>query len=331
MNRSITKRSLRSVGIATVLALLLGATCVAQERVNAATEAPSATPSPVKPELTTPSAQPPPSDLVIGDEDLIQIRLYDVQDFNELVRVDANGEVHVPLIGSVKVLGLTTIQAGKLIEKELKDKGYYNNPQVYVSQHEFGGSRAISVLGEVEHPGTFPVIAPRKLFDMISAAGGTTPKAGRDILISHHGNPDKVQKLTFSSDSDKQMDINVDVYPGDTIMVSKAPIVYVVGDVKLPGGFILDKSNGLTILQALALAQGSTNTSALGNSKLIRKTATGPHETQVNLKKILAGKAEDLKLEADDILFIPRSTAKATMQGMSAALQTAAGAAVYRF
>lgn len=174
-------------------------------------------------------------------------------------------------------------------------------------------------------------MAPRKLFDMISAAGGTTQKAGREILISHHGNPDKVQKLTFSADAEKQMDINVDVYPGDTIMVTKAPIVYVVGDVHLPGGFILDKSNGLSVLQALALAQGANNTAALNNSKLIHKTTDGPHETQVYLKKILAGKSEDLKLQADDILFIPRSTAKATMQGMSAALQTAAGAAVYRF
>lgn len=330
MSRSNRNSLIRSVGIAAALALLLAGVCVGQERVNAASEAPSATPGPVKPESTTQSAQPPFSDFVIGDEDLLQIKLHDVPEFNYYVRVDSNGEVSLPMVGSVKVLGLTPTQAEQVIDKVIKDKGYYNNPQIYVAQHEFGGSRGISVLGEVEHPGMFPVMAPRKLFDMISAAGGTTPKAGRDILISHRGNP-QVQKLTFSSETDKQMDINVDVYPGDTVMVTKAPIVYVVGDVKLPGGFILDKSNGLTILQAVALAQGANNTAALNNTKLIHKTPEGPHETQVYLKKILAGKAEDLKLEADDILFIPRSTAKATMQGMSAALQTAAGAAVYRF
>jgi polysaccharide export outer membrane protein len=331
MNRSSSSSSIRSMGIAALLSLLLAGVTIGQERVNAASEAPSATPSPVKPQLTTESAQQPSADLVIGDGDLLQIRLYDVPEFNHFVRVDSNGEVSLPMIGAVKVLGLTPTQAEQVIDKAIKDKGYYNNPQISVAQHEFGGSRVVSVLGEVEHPGVFPVMAPRKLFDMLSAAGGTTPKAGREILISHRGGPDKVQKLTFSSDTDKQMDINVDVYPGDTVMVTKAPIVYVVGDVHLPGGFILDKSNGLTILQALALAQGATNTSALSNGKLIHKTADGPHETQVNLKKILSGKAEDLKLEADDILFIPRSTAKATMQGMSAALQTAAGAAVYRF
>jgi len=331
MSHSSRISSFGAVGVVAMLALLLVGASVGQERVSATAEPASATPSPVKPEPATESAQQPFADLVIGDGDLLQIRLYDVPEFNYMVRVDSKGEVSLPMIGAVKVLGLTTTQAEQVIDKEIKDKGYYNNPQVSVVQHEFGGARGVSVLGEVEKPGVYPVMAPRKLFDMLSAAGGTTPKAGREILISHRGSPEKVQKLTFSSDTDKQMDINVDVYPGDTVMVTKAPIVYVVGDVKLPGGFILDKSNGLTILQALALAQGATTTSALGNGKLIRKTADGPHETQVNLKKILAGKAEDLTLEADDILFIPRSTAKATMQGMSAALQTAAGAAVYRF
>ena len=234
------------------------------------------------------------------------------------------------MIGPVKVIGLSTGQAQKVIEKELKDKGFYNNPQVSVLQQEFGG-QGISVMGEVQKPGVYPVMTQRKLFDMLSLAGGTTPKAGRDILISHRTDPGKVKKLTFSSETDRQMEANVDVFPGDTIVVTKAPIVYVVGDVRLPGGFIVDKNNGLTILQALALAQGATNTASLNSSKLIHKTADGPQETTIYLKKILAGKAKDLELEADDILFVPHSTAKGAMQGMSVALQSVAGAAIYRF
>jgi polysaccharide export outer membrane protein len=158
-----------------------------------------------------------------------------------------------------------------------------------------------------------------------------TPKAGRDILITHRTQTNNVQKVSFSTETDKQMEANVDVFPGDTIVVTKAPIVYVVGDVRLPGGFVVDKSNGLTILQALALAQGATTTAKLNSSKLIRKTGEGPKETPIYLKKILEGKEKDLKLEADDILFVPHSVGKAAMQGMSTVLQTAAGAAVYRF
>jgi polysaccharide biosynthesis/export protein len=303
---------------------------LSQDRVQPTTTTPTAS----APAVPLPAAESasgnPKAGLVIGEGDLLQISLYGVPDFNQHVRVDSSGQISLPMIGAVKVLGLSTNQVQDIIEKALKDKGYYNNPQITVLQQEFG-SQNISVLGEVTKPGVYPVLSARKLFDMISAAGGMTPKAGRDILISHRTDPDKVQKITFSSDVDKQMEANVEVFPGDTIVVQKAPIVYVVGDVHMPGGFVVDKSNGLTILQALALAQGTTSTAALDSSKLIHKTAEGPKETPIHLKKVLEGKAEDLKLQGDDILFVPHSAGKAAMQGMTAVLQTAAGASIYRF
>lgn len=303
---------------------------VCQERVTPLSNAPTTQGSVRPEEVTKAPGRNPLADLVIGQEDLLQISLYGVPDFNQRVRVDASGEVSLPMVGDVKVLGLSTKQAEQIIEKGLKDGGYYNNPEVTVLQQEFGG-QGISVMGEVTKPGVYSVLGPRKLFDMISAAGGTTPKAGRDILITHRAEPNNVQKVTFSSETDKQMEANVEVFPGDTIVVSKAPIVYVVGDVRLPGGFVVDKNTGLTILQALALAQGATSTAKLNSSKLIHATNEGPKETPVYLKKILAGDAKDLKLEADDILFVPHSTGKAAMQGMTSVLQTAAGASVYRF
>jgi protein involved in polysaccharide export with SLBB domain len=174
-------------------------------------------------------------------------------------------------------------------------------------------SHGISVLGEVNKPGVYPVLSTRKLFDMISAAGGTTPKAGCDILITHRNQPDNVQKITLSSEPANQTEANVDVFPGDTIVVTKAPMVYVLGDVRFPGGFLIDKSNGLTVLRALALAQGATSTAALNSSRLIHKTSEGLKETPIYLKKILEGKAQDVKLEPDDVLFVPHSAGKARM------------------
>ena len=329
MNGSVRIR-VRHFFLALIALLWLGGIAACQERVGSAVAAPGTVRDSVKSaEITKPTSGNPSAELLIGEGDLLQITLYGVPDFNQHVRVDSSGEISLPMIGTVKLLRLSTKQAEQIIEKDLKSGGFYNNPQVTVLQQEFG-SQGISVLGEVTKPGVYPVLTARKLFDMLSAAGGTTPKAGRDILISHRSSPD-VKKLTFSSDTDKQMDANVDVFPGDTIVVTKAPIVYVVGDVRLPGGFVVDKSNGLTILQALALAQGATTTAALNRSKLIHKTDEGPKETPIYLKKILAGKANDLKLEADDILFVPHSTGKAAIQGMQGALQAAAGAAVYRF
>ena len=329
MNGSVRIRE-RHFFLALIALLWLGEIAACQERVGSVVAAPGTVRDSVKSaEITKPTSANPSAELLIGEGDLLQITLYGVPDFNQHVRVDSSGEISLPMIGTVKLRGLSTKQAEQIIEKDLKSGGFYNNPQVTVLQQEFG-SQGISVLGEVTKPGVYPVLTARKLFDMLSAAGGTTPKAGRDILISHRSSPD-VKKLTFSSDTDKQMDANVDVFPGDTIVVTKAPIVYVVGDVRLPGGFVVDKSNGLTILQALALAQGATTTAALNRSKLIHKTDEGPTETPIYLKKILAGKANDLKLEADDILFVPHSTGKAAIQGMQGALQAAAGAAVYRF
>ena len=332
MSRSgkIRGRHLRLVLIVLVATLSYRKVAVCQERITSVSNGPTTQGSVIPQEIAKSPAQNPMADLVIGEGDLLQISLYGVPDFNQRVRVGASGEVSLPMIGDVKVLGLSTKQAEQIVEKGLKEGGYFNNPQVTVLQQEFGG-QAISVLGEVTKPGGYPVLSARKLFDMISAAGGTTPKAGRDILITHRTEPNNVQKVTFSSETDKQMEANVDVFPGDTIVVTKAPIIYVVGDVRLPGGFIVDKNNGLTILQALALAQGATSTAKLNSSKLIHTTNEGPRETPVYLKKILAGKSKDFKLEADDILFVPHSTSKAAMQGMTTVLQTAAGAAVYRF
>ena len=302
-----------------VLTTMMGLLCyqevaVSQERVGSVSGVPTADRSVLAGEVTK---SPSPSSVVlIGEGDVLEISLYGVPDFNQHVRVAA-GEVSLPLIGSVKVQGLSTKEVERIIEKALKDYGYINDPQITVLQQEFGSSQAISVLGEVTKPGVYPVLSARKLFDMISAAGGMTPKSGRDILITHRTQPNNVQKVTLPSDQDKEMAANVDVFPGDTIVVTKAPIVYVVGAVRLPGGFVIDKSNGLTVLEALALAQGATSTAKLDSSRLIHKTSEGPKETPIYLKKILEGKALDVKLEPDDILFVPHSAGKGTQPGQS--------------
>jgi polysaccharide export outer membrane protein len=278
-----------------------------------------------------PAAMNSPSDLAIGEGDLLQVSLYGVPDFNQQVRVAPSGDISLPMIGDVRVKGLTSNQVEMLIEKDLKEGGYFVNPQVTVLQKELA-TQGISVLGEVQKPGIYPALGPRKLFDMISEAGGTAPKAGREYLISHRSNPTDVRKVFLSKDEEEQMDANVEVIPGDTIVVTKAPIIYVVGDVRLPGGFVVDKGSGLTILQALALAQGATSTASLNNSKIIHKAGGSAQETPVPLKKILEGKAKDVKLQGDDILFVPHSAGKAAaMRGMEAALQAATGAAIYHF
>jgi polysaccharide biosynthesis/export protein len=330
MSSSTMRRvSLLSVGITFIMFVCQVGMMVGQDRPQPVVDASPAHDHAAE-AVATATSENANGSLLIGQGDLLQVSLYGVPEFNEHVRVDSNGEISLPMIGAVKVVGLSTERVERIIERKLKEEGYYKNPQITVLQQEFG-SQTISVLGEVTKPGVYPVLTPRKLFDMLSAAGGMTPKAGRDILITRRTQPNLVQRVSLASETEKQMQANVDVFPGDTIVVTKAPIVYVVGDVRMPGGFVVDKSNGLTILQALALAQGATSTAKLDSSKLIHKTTEGPKETAISLKKILEGKAPDLKLDADDILFVPHSASKGAVQGMTAVLATVAGAAVYRF
>ena len=156
--------------------------------------------------------------------------------------------------------------------------------------------------------------------------------AGPEIYLSHRADPRVMQTMTLSSNPKPDMQANVDVYPGDTIVVSKAGIVYVVGDVRLPGGFVLSKGKDLTVLQALALAQGPATFAALNQSKIIHKRADNTSEEPILLKKILEGKAPDPPLHADDILFVPHNGSKeATTRGLQTAVQTVAGLAIYRF
>jgi polysaccharide export outer membrane protein len=269
-------------------------------------------------------------DLLIGAGDLVEVSLYGMPDFKTDVRVNSDGEISLPMLGTVAVSDLSVEQAETLIERKLSQKGLFNDPHVTVFEKEYA-TQGISVLGEVQKPGIYPLLGSRKLFDAISAAGGTTPKAGRYALITHRNDPQhpvQVPLLTGSSDA---MQNNVVVEPGDTILVSKAGVVYVVGDVRLPGGFIMENGNDITVLKAIALAQGTSPNAALNAARLIRKSPEGPKDVPLDLKKILAAKAPDPQLQPDDVVFVPGSAAKgAAKRGAEAILQMATGIAIWR-
>jgi polysaccharide export outer membrane protein len=217
-----------------------------------------------------------------------------------------------------------------LIEKKLSQKGLFNDPHVTVFEKEYA-TQGISVLGEVQKPGIYPLLGSRNLFDVISAAGGTTPKAGRYVMITRRNNPQQTVQVPLVTSTQESMKNNVPVEPGDTIMVSKAGVVYVVGDVRQPGGFVMENGNDITVLKAIALAQGTNPNAALNSARLIRKTPEGPKDVPLPLKQILAVKAPDLPLQADDVVFVPGSAAKsAAKRGAEAILQMATGIAIWR-
>jgi polysaccharide biosynthesis/export protein len=249
------------------------------------------------------------SNVKLGIGDLIEIAVFGVPDLSTKIRISGSGDVYLPLIDYVHVADLTTDEAQELIQKRLEDGGFVRGPHVSIFVDE-SASQGVTVLGEVGRPGVYPAVGERRLFDFISAAGGLTDKAGRNLTIEHRGNPGQKVELRLSSNLVEDSQDNVEVLPGDTIVVSRAGIIYVVGDVNHPSGFLIE-DNDLSVLKALALAGGGTRTAALSKTRILRQTPTGVQEIPINLKKVLYAKAPDMPLVKGDILFIPGSAGKA--------------------
>ena len=267
------------------------------------------------------------SDLRLGVGDLLEISVYNVPELTSRARVGSNGEIYLPLIDYVAVAGLTAEETQSLIEKRLEDGGFLKNPHVSVFVQEYA-SQGASILGEVAKPGVYPVMGERQLFDLISAAGGFTERAGKDVTITRRVEPGKPVTVRLGRSLADNPESNVAVHPGDTIVVRKADVIYVVGDVGKPSGFLMD-NGGLTVLQAIALAGGTNRTAKLNSVRIIRKTPDGMKETPVLLKKMLEAKLPDLRLEADDILFVPTSGGRILAnRTLETALQTAAAVGI---
>jgi polysaccharide export outer membrane protein len=267
--------------------------------------------------------------LAIGGGDLLKISVFGAPDSDQEVRVDPDGNANLNFIGSVHLGGLTTNQAETLVAKKLSDGGFYTHPQVTVFAKEYA-TQGVSVLGEVQKPGVYPLLGSRRLFDVLSLAGGTSQKAGRIVSITRRDHPETPTTVYLSNDAAESAKSNVEIFAGDTVMVSRAGVVYVVGDVGKPSGVIMDNGTDMTVLQAIAMAQGTQPTAALNKAKLIRKTPNGPQEMPLALKDMLASKAPDVRLQAEDIIFVPNSAAKsAGRRTLEAIIQSATGLAVY--
>jgi polysaccharide biosynthesis/export protein len=269
------------------------------------------------------TAGPATSVLRLGVGDLIEVSVYNVAELTTKTRIGGNGEVYLPLIDHVHVAGLNIEEAETLIQKRLSDGGFVKDPHVTVFVNEYA-SQGASILGEVAKPGIYPVLGEQRLFDLISAAGGLTDKAGRSVTLIHRSAPEKPISLALSRNLADNPESNVTISPGDTLIVGRAEIVYVVGDVGRPSGLLME-SGHVTVLQAIALAGGTTRTANLGGARIIRKGPEGMTETRVPLKKILRAQAPDVPMQANDILFVPGSVGKTVFgHSLEAVVQAAA-------
>ena len=268
------------------------------------------------------------SETKLGPGDLVEVGVFGVPELNTKARVNNDGDLYLPLIDYVHVGELSIEEAQKVIEKRLDNGGFVRNPHVTIFVNEYA-SQNVTLLGEVGKPGLYPMIGDRRLFDLFSAAGGLSERASRTVSITRRNKPDHPELVHLGRNLTDVPESNVEVHPGDTIEVQRAPIVYVVGDVGRPAGLLIDNGS-LTVLQAVALSGGPNRTAKLDGTRIVRRS-NGPNgmtEMIVPLKKMLRAKAPDMNLQANDILFIPVSGTKiatARIADTAISLSTAVG------
>lgn len=268
------------------------------------------------------------ANLTIAPGFLLSMDVYDTPEFSSDLRVDSNGDVTIPMIGAVHVAGMKLAAAANAIAQQLRDKKILNNPQVSLNVSQYTTS-SITVLGEVHDPGRIELLAPHNLADVIALAGGETQYAGNQIEVRHApGSTPAVDRVHYTRDSNDNTLADNFVRPGDTVTVRRAGIVYVLGSVNRPGGYVMQEDGELNLSQALALAYGTNIQAAVGSIRLIRKQPDGRvEEIPVNYRDIVKGKVPSPRLQAEDLVYVPVSKFKTVLT--AGLLSSTATATIY--
>lgn len=274
------------------------------------------------------AASPDHGATTLGPGDVLAIKVFNVPELEQSTRIGDNGEASFSLLGEMHVAGLTASELERQMEKQYRDRDLVRDPHVTVLVTEYA-TQGISIIGEVAKPGTYPLIGPHTVVNILSSAGGLTQLAGGTVSIRRQDGTERTVLLD-ANDPKNALAQDVAVFPGDKIVVARASLVYVVGDVGKPGGFQMQDNGRLSALQALALASGANRTASLGRARLIHHSGTSYSESAIDLNRVLHGKANDVQLSANDILFVPNSRLKsAVASGFGGAVQAASTAAIY--
>ena len=294
--------------------------------------------------VTMPAA---PLGYILGAGDQFLLEIADLEELNgKMHRIDSDGTVTLPLVGRVQAAGLTLPQ----FEAELDEKllGQLREPHISVTVTETL-SQPVTVLGEVNTPGLHQIRGSRTLAEVLSLAGGLKPDAGYRIAITRQARYGALPLKNAHEDAANQVSVgevnvgdilearnpaeNIQVLPHDVITVPRAKLVYVMGEVRKPGGFTLNQRNAVSILQVLALAEGLTPSANKKNTIIMRQEPGSEKRSEIHLdlRKVMKGDDADVSLRADDILFVPNSLAHTIRtRAIEAAVATGTGILIWR-
>ncbi len=268
----------------------------------------------------------------VGPGDILEIAVFEVEDLGRSAAVSSDGSIRLPLIGAVPVGGKTPPEIETAISALYAD-GYLRDPQVTVSVVDFR-SQPVSILGAVREPGVYQLLGRRRLSEVLALAGGLNDEVGEAIRISRalDGGQREIEvsvaKLLSAHPAPED---DPWVEPHDSIQVGKAGVVYVLGAVGRPGGFPIKDQEPMTVLRAISLAEGAEGVAARKKARIIRRREGVERESPIRLDRILLGEDADPELGPNDIVYLPDSKLKKSLnRGSEAVIQMATGLVIWR-
>jgi polysaccharide biosynthesis/export protein len=255
----------------------------------------------------TSTFSPVAQNIPIGAGDLLDVTVFNTPELSTRLRVDQQGRVTLPLGGDVEVRGLKVAEAAVAIQQILVSKQIMLQPTVMVNIVEYS-TAGVTVLGEVRTPGIYTILGPHSLYDALASAGGALPSEGSSISITHASDANHPLVVPVTTPNYSAVQKATIVQPGDTIVVSRADLVYIVGDMTRSGAFYVQNGQPLTILDLVSLAQGPNRTASMSRTAIIRNDPDGSVQSiRFNLDKVMKNQEKNLVLQAGDILVVPRS------------------------
>ena len=267
--------------------------------------------------------------VLISPGDMLDISVFGEPELARQVRVASDGTANIPMVGNIHLAGMATQEAGDAIASKFRSRNLLREPQVNVLIKD-SATQGVSVFGEVQHPGVYQIPAARAFLEVLSMAGGLTAAADPNATVKHKNGQTETISVPLRG-NDPSVDIGGDrqVYPGDLIFIPRAGVVYILGEVNRPGGFVMQDSGHTTALELLSQAGGANKVASLNNSVLLRKTGNGYSNTKIRLGQIAHGKQSDMELQANDVIFVPNSKLKSAARGTQDIATAAGSASIY--
>jgi len=214
------------------------------------------------------------SEYALGAGDIIHVTVFQNPDLTVDARVSESGHITFPLIGSVKIGGLTIRQAEQVIATKLRDGHFVRQPQVNILPTQIVGSQ-VAVLGQVNKPGRYPLATlDTRVSDMLATAGGIAPDGADSVWLIGMRNGHMVRKrLDTAALFIQGSAADAEVHSGDILFVDREPLVYIYGEVQKPGAFRLERN--MTVMQALADGGGLTPKGTQRGIRIHRRLANG--------------------------------------------------------